>query len=283
MGYFLEGLLIQLQPSFIELHALTTNNPVGDVTDRLKALPHSWISLAGRSDREAAQIIHNDGIHILIDLSGHTGDRPSNFGWRPAPIQVTWLGYFVSIGLPEIDYILGDPFVTPKSEAHHFTEQIWQLPESCLCFTPPDQDLAVGPLLALKNGFLTFGCFNNLSRMTDEVISVRADILHAMPNSKLFLKDKQLGYRSGRDRVISRFASFGIAEHRLILEGRSSREEYLACYHRVDIALSPFHMAGVQLVLKGSGWECLSLRKKVIISYLIWGSRSLIIQTCQTG
>ena len=87
--------------------------------------------------------------------------------------------------------------------------------------------------------------------MTDEVISVRADILQAVPNSKLFLKDKQLGYQSGRDQVISRFASFGIAEHRLILEGRSSREEYLACYHRVDIALSPFPYGGGTTSVEG--------------------------------
>jgi predicted O-linked N-acetylglucosamine transferase (SPINDLY family) len=87
--------------------------------------------------------------------------------------------------------------------------------------------------------------------MSDEVVSVRADILHAVPNSKLFLKDKQLDYQSGRDQILSRFASFGIAEHRLILEGKSSREEYLACYHRVDIALSPFPYGGGTTSVEG--------------------------------
>ena len=252
VGFFLEGLLVQLQSSSIELYAYPTNNPVGEITDRLKVLFHSWKSLAGKSNKDAAQSIHNDGVHILIDLSGHTaGNRLAIFGWRPAPIQITWLGYFGSTGLPEMDYILGDPFVTPQSEAHHFTEKIWQLPESYLCFTPPNRNLAVCSLPALNNDFLTFGCFNNLSKMTDEVVSVRADILHAVPNSKLFLKDKQLGYQSSRDRVLSRFASFGIAEHRLILEGKSSREEYLACYHRVDIALSPFPYGGGTTSVEG--------------------------------
>jgi len=158
---------------------------------------------------------------------------------------------FASTGLPEMDYILGDPFVTPQSEAHHFTEEIWQLPESYLCFTPPDRHLEVSPLPALNNKFLTFGCFNNLSRMTDEVLSVRADILHAVPNSKLFLKDKRLGYKSGRDRILSRFASYGIPKHRLILEGKSSREKYLESYHRIDIALSPFPYGGGTTSVEG--------------------------------
>ena len=153
--------------------------------------------------------------------------------------------------MPQIDYILGDPFVTPQSEAHHFTEEIWQLPESYLCFTPPDQDLAIGSLPALKNGFLTFGCFNNLSRMTDEVVSVRAEILRNVPNSKLFLKDKQLDYQSVRDQVLSRFATHGISSARLLLEGRSTREEYLKCYHRVDIALSPFPYGGGTTSVEG--------------------------------
>ena len=252
VGYFLEGLLCQLQSSFIVPYAYSTNNPVGEVTDRLKALFHSWVSILGKSDKDAAKTIHDDGVHILVDLSGHTAEnRLPIFGWKPAPIQITWLGYFASTGLPEMDYILGDPFVTPQSEAHHFTEEIWQLPESYLCFTPPAQDLTIGPLPALKNGFLTFGCFNNISKMTDEVVSVRADILHAVSNSKLFLKDKRLDHQSGRDQVLSRFAAYGIFSDRILLEGSSSREEYLKCYHRVDIALSPFPYGGGTTSVEG--------------------------------
>jgi predicted O-linked N-acetylglucosamine transferase (SPINDLY family) len=252
VGYFLEGLLRELQSSSVELYAYPTNEPLGELTERLKALFHSWVPISSQSDKDAAQNIHNDGIHILIDLSGHTSqNRLPVFGWRPAPIQISWLGYFASTGLPEMDYILGDPFVTPKSEAHHFTEKIWQLPESYLCFTPPDEDLPVSTLPAQANGFVTFGCFNSLSRMTDEVVSVRAEILRAVPNSKLFLKDKRLDHGSGRDQILSKFAAHGIDESRLLLEGRSSREEYLACYHRVDIALSPFPYGGGTTSIEG--------------------------------
>jgi predicted O-linked N-acetylglucosamine transferase (SPINDLY family) len=252
VGYFLEGLLAQLQSSSIELFAYPTVSTEDELTRRLKAFFHKWSPLTSLDDMGAAQKIHSDDIHILIDLSGHTANnRLPVFAWRPAPIQVSWLGYFASTGLPEMDYILGDPYVTPHEEADHFSEKIWQLPETYLCFTPPDLDLKVAPLPACSNGFITFGCFNSLSRMTDEIVSVRAEILHAVPDSKLFLKDKQLDHESGRNRVLSRFEAVDIAADRLILEGRSPREKYLECYDRVDIALSPFPYGGGTTSVEG--------------------------------
>ena len=252
VGYFLEGLLIELGSSSIELFAYPTNNTVDEVTSRLQPLFDIWSPLTGLSDTSAAQKIHEDGLHILFDLSGHTaGNRLAIFARKPAPIQVSWLGYFASTGLPEMDYVLGDPHVMPNEEANHFVETIWQLPESYLCFTPPDNDLKVGPLPASSNRFVTFGCFNRLARMTDEVVAVRAAILHAVPSSKLYLKDKQLDHETARNRVLNRFSAVGIAADRLILEGRSPRKEYLACYSRVDIALSPFPYGGGTTSVEG--------------------------------
>jgi predicted O-linked N-acetylglucosamine transferase (SPINDLY family) len=130
-------------------------------------------------------------------------------------------------------------------------ETIWQLPESYLCFTPPSEDAKVAPLPASINGFITFGCFNNLARMTDDVVAVRAAILHAVPDSKLFLKDKQFDDEAGRSRVLSRFAALDVGADRLILEGKSSRKQYLTCYNRVDIALSPFPYGGGTTSVEG--------------------------------
>jgi predicted O-linked N-acetylglucosamine transferase (SPINDLY family) len=227
-------------------------NTEDELTERVKACFHEWRPLTGLSDKDAAQKIHGDGIHVLIDLSGHTAEnRLPVFAWKPAPVQVSWLGYFASTGLSEIDYILGDPYVTPHEEADHFSEKIWQLPETYLCFTPPDLDLEVAPSPARSNGFVTFGCFNNLARMTDEIVSVRASILHAVPGSKLFLKDKQLDHESGRNRVLARFAAVDIEADRLILEGKSPRAEYFECYGRVDIALSPFPYGGGTTSVEG--------------------------------
>ena len=229
----------------------------------MRACFHEGSPLARLNDTDAAQKIHRDGIHVLIDLSGHTAEnRLPVFAWRPAPIQVSWLGYFASTGLSEIDYILGDPYVTPHEEADHFSEKIWQLPDTYLCFTPPDLDLKVAPLPACSNGFVTFGCFNKLSRMTDEIVSVRASILHAVPGSKLFLKDKQLDHEPGRNRVLSKFAAFDIAADRLILEGGSPRAEYLKCYGRVDIALSPFPYGGGTTSVEGLWMGVPAITKK---------------------
>jgi len=245
VGFFLEGVLAQFNSASLELYAYPTSPIENELTARIKPYFSFWSPLCGKSDKEAAELIHNDNIHILIDLSGHTArNRLPIFAWKPAPIQVSWLGYWASSGVPEIDYILGDPFVTPYDEAVHFTEKIWQLPESYLCFTEPNVGLEVMPLPALSTGGITFGCFNKLSKMTDEVVSLRARILHATPGSKLFLKDNQLQEKSVRNKVLSRFAAHGIVADQLILEGPSPRAEYLACYNRVDIALSPYPYGG---------------------------------------
>ena len=252
VGYFIESLLMELQSSPVELFAYPTTSESDAVTTRIKPLFDMWSPLVGLDDDKAAQKIYGDGIHILIDLSGHTAkNRLPIFARKPAPIQISWLGYFASTGLPEIDYILGDPYVTPLTDADHFVETIWQLPETYLCFTPPDDELAVAPLPASTNGFITFGCFNNLARMTDEVVAVRAAILHAVPESKLFLKDKQLDHEAGRRRVLSRFAAFDIEANRLVLKGKSSRIQYFSCYNRVDIALSPFPYGGGTTSVEG--------------------------------
>ena len=245
VGYFLEGLLNELGGSKLALFAYPTKLLEDELTVRIKPHFAAWRPLVGIGDEAAANLIHSDGIHILIDLSGHTaGNRLPIFAWKPAPVQISWLGYFASSGVTEIDYILGDPYVTPIEEAGHFTEKIWRLPESYLCFTQPNVDVDVAPLPALTNGSVTFGCFNKIERINDDVVAVWARILKAIPDSKLFLKDKKLSNDSMRDAVYRRFEFVGIGRGRLILEGSSPRSEYLASYNRVDIALSPFPYGG---------------------------------------
>ena len=252
VAYFLEAMLTELQSSSLELLAYPTQPIEDELTRRIKPLFQKWHPLTGLSDAVAAKRIHEDGNHILVDLSGHTANnRLPVFAWKPAPIQVSWLGYFASTGLSEMDYILGDRLVTPHEEADHFIERIWQLPDSYLCFTPPKSNVAVGPLPALSNGFITFGCFNKLARVTDEVISAWAKILKAVPDSKLFLKDKLLDHAWGQDRMRSTFEALDISADRLMFDGISSREHYFACYNHVDIALSPFPYGGGTTSVEG--------------------------------
>ncbi|HXA47994.1 MAG TPA: hypothetical protein VNW52_10220 [Burkholderiaceae bacterium] len=182
---------------------------------------------------------------VLIDLSGHTAhNRLPVFAWKPAPVQVTWLGYFATTGVESIDYLIADPWTLPTSKESQFTEEIWRLPETRLCFTAPEADVKVSSLPATSSGVITFGCFNNLSKMNDAVVAVWAAILRAVPDSRLFLKSGQLSDISNHPQLIERFSIHGIDAERLILRGQSSRLDYLVAYHDVDLALDPFPYTG---------------------------------------
>jgi len=245
VGYFVEGLLKNFDRTNYELVSFPTSDIADQLTERVKPYFYEWIPIYGKSDLEAATLIYEQGIQVLIDLSGHTaGNRTPIFAYKPAPVQISWLGYFATTGLPEMDYILGDPFVSPMSEAHHFCESIWQLPETYLCFTPPNEDISVGPLPALANQFITFGCFNSLNKLGESVVELWCNILLSIPDSKLFLKAKQLADPIALSKVIDQFDSHGISKSRLIIERASPREQLLASYNKVDIALDPFPYPG---------------------------------------
>ena len=252
IGFFLEGFLKEINASSLKLYAYSLSDYEDNLTERIKPIFNSWTKLHDKNDDDAAKIIHNDRIHILIDLMGHTVDnRLPIFSRKPAPIQVTWLGYWATTGVKEIDYIIGDPYRTPFEEANHFTEMIYQLPESSICFSEPTNKIEVKELPAIKNGYITLGCFNNLNKMNEDNIKVRAEILKSINASKLFLKNKQLDNFSRKKEVLKRYAKYGINSDRLILEGSSPRGQYLESYNRIDIAISPFPYGGVTTSLEG--------------------------------
>ncbi|MFA7241702.1 MAG: tetratricopeptide repeat protein [Sulfuricellaceae bacterium] len=248
VGYFMESILAALASHAsgrLEFIAYPNHFRADELTERIKPLCHGWHSAVALSDESLAQQIRDDGIDILIDLSGHTAyNRLPLFAWKPAPIQASWLGYFATTGVTAIDYLIADPWTLPKTEEAYFTESIRRLPETRLCFTPPDIDVAVSALPALANGHITFGCFNNLAKMNDDVVALWARVLATVPDSRLFLKAKQLQGATVRQSVNERFAVHGIDAARLTLEGYSPRAEYLAAYRRVDIVLDPFPYPG---------------------------------------
>ncbi len=245
VAYFLESILNALQHYNCKAIAYSTVDKIDEVTDRIMPFFYEWKSIFKLSDESAAKLIYDDGVHVLIDLSGHTAHgRLPLFSWKSAPIQVTWLGYFATTGINEIDYILGDSFVTPVEEAHFFIEKIWRLPDSYFCFTTPNFSIEVSQLPAIENHFITFGCFNNLNKINDAVVELWARILHAVPDSKLLLKHKQLDDKTVCKNIFARFEMHGIKIDKLILEGGSLREDFLKSYQRVDISLDPFPYPG---------------------------------------
>jgi predicted O-linked N-acetylglucosamine transferase (SPINDLY family) len=248
VSYFFEAVLAALtRQTSGQLDVFCYHNHVysDNTTERIKALCCGWRSIVELSDEVAAKRIKDDGIDVLIDLAGHTAhNRLALFAWKPAPVQVSWLGYFATTGLTAIDYLIADPWTLPENEEVNFTEKIWRLPETRLCFTAPDVNVEIDPLPARRNGFLTFACFNNLTKMTDKVVALWARVLVAIPDSRLFLKSPQFSEASIQQEVSERFAACGVDRSRLIMEGLSSRSEYLKTYQRVDIALDPFPYTG---------------------------------------
>ena len=252
VGFFLENVLAQIDPTRIELIAYPTDYKTDGLTDRIKPYFSAWKLLAGLPDEAAARLIHADGIHLLLDLSGHTAqNRLPVFAWKPAPVQISWLGYNATTGVAEMDYLLGDPYVTPPEEEEHFTETVWRMPEVRFCFSPPRFSLEVRPLPALSSNYITFGSFNNLTKINDAVVNLWAKVLQAIPCSRLFLKSKQLSTISILKATRERFAAYGISPDRLLLEGRSPMAEYLEAYNRVDIALDPFPYPGGATSVEG--------------------------------
>ncbi len=248
VGYFVECVVAALSaqnPVPFELVAYSTHDKNDEVSQRIRAHFDAWHSVERLSDEDLARHIWTDGIDVLVDLSGHTAhNRLPVFGWRPAPVQVSWLGYFATTGVAEMDYFIADHWTLAPEQEVFFTEKIWRLPETRLCFTAPNVDVEVNPLPAGANGFVTFGCFNNLSKMNDAVVGVWAQILNQLPGSKLFLKCPQLSESVVQAKTCERFAAHGIDAGRLILEHYDTRAKYLATYHRIDIALDPFPYPG---------------------------------------
>lgn len=204
-----------------------------------------WKSIYGQNDEAAANLIYADGIHVLIDLSGHTANnRLPMFGYKPSPVQASWLGYFATTGLNEMDYLIGDPYVTPPKDDDQFTEKVWRLPKTRWCFTPPNVDIEVSVPPALNNDYVTFGCFNNLTKVNDKVVELWAKVLNAIPNSRLLLKAKQFRDQLARDSTIQRFAAQGINSKRISLERWEDRQKYFEAYNKIDITLDPFPFTG---------------------------------------
>ena len=255
VGFFLQAVLANIDPNKLEMFAYATTS-LNDALNKWfrRCIPHWCEADINRLDDMAfASRIHADEIDILIDLAGHTAhNRLPVFAWRPAPVQVAWLGYLCTTGVEAIDYILADAWALPDGEEDQFTETPWRLSESYICFTPPAVAGEVGLLPALSNGHVTFGCFNNLSKVSDRVVACWARVLQAVPESRLFLKSKALGEGEVRKAVADRFARHGVGAERLMMEGQQvSHEEHFRAYQRVDIALDPFPYPGITTTVEG--------------------------------
>lgn len=245
VAYFLENWAKHIDLSRFELIAYSTDLREDEFTARLKPYFSGWKSLVGLSDQVAAELIHHDGIHILMDLSGHTAEnRLPVLARKPAPVQVSWLGYFATTGMHTIDYFIADEVGVPEQNKTQFVEKIKYLADTRLCFTAPHSSIEVSNLPALENGYITFGSFQTMVKASEEVLSLWAEVIKATPNSKLRWQCKSLGDSAIAEDLRKRFAKHGIGSEQLILLGSVSRDEYLKAHAEVDLILDTFPYPG---------------------------------------
>ena len=214
------------------------------LTERIAATAHARRDVRGRGDVELAQQIRADRIDILFDLDGYTSSRMPVLARKPAPLQVAWLGYPGTTGLPAMDYLLADACEIPAGREADYSELILRMPHGYLCYAPPDDapPVAEPPLAAA--GCVTFGSFNNLAKINEPVIEAWSAILRRVPGSRLLLKFQGLQHPELADRYRRLFAAHGIEPARLVLEGHAPHAELLARYGAVDVALDPFPYSG---------------------------------------
>lgn len=244
-AYFLENWVQNVDFSKFELVAYLTDTREDAFTGRLKPNFSYWKSLVGLTDQAAAGLIYDDAVDILLDLSGHTsGNRLPILAWKPAPIQVSWLGYFATTGMKAIDYFVADAIGVPLADQHHFVEKIKYLPDTRLCFTAPSVAIAVSDLPALSNEYITFASFQTLAKADGDVLELWAEVMHALPNARFRWQCRSFGDADVVAEVLAKFAKLGISEIRLILLSSVSREAYFASHHEVDVILDTFPYPG---------------------------------------
>ena len=245
VGYFLGVVLEHHDADAFEIYAYSNSRRDDAVTGRIKNSVAHWRDIFGLEEGAAVERIRQDEIDLLIDLAGHTGGNSMGiFSRRAAPLQLTWLGYFGTTGLAEIDYIIADAVVLPAQHEQYYTEQPLRLADSYLCFEPPQFELDITDPPGERNGYITFGCFNNRAKITAQSIELWAQVLRAVPDSRLLLKCPQLEDPAQRSALLEAFGSAGIAAERLEMRGKTDRRQHLQSYRDVDLALDTVPYGG---------------------------------------
>lgn len=242
---YLAPLLEHLDGSRFVTFCYRTAGSEDAVTARLRSASYAWRDCLTDDDAALDARIRADRLDILVDLAGHTpGGRLLVLARKPAPVIATWLDYFDTTGLDAVDYLVGDPVSTPPGGPQRFSEKVILIDPCRFCYSPPGYAPEVAPAPVLRNGYVTFGSFNRLSKLAPPVVALWAKVLAAVPGSRLILKNGAFADERMRERVASLFAGEGIAPERVTTRGHSPHPQMLAEYGDIDIALDPFPFNG---------------------------------------
>lgn len=243
-SFFSLPLLTNHDPKQFIIYCYADLDAEDEVTERFRTAAGVWRKTTGLSDEQVAAMVQNDRIDILVDLALHTsGGRPLLFARRPAPIQVTWLGYPGTTGLTAMNYRLTDAHIDPPglNDAYYFEESV-RLPDTALCYNPRTTNPAPNRLPALSAGHVTFGCLNLLAKVNEPTLARWAKALAAAPRSRLLMAAPR---GSPRERIAAFFKTAGIDATRIeFLDRQPTWRQFMQVYHRIDISLDTFPWNG---------------------------------------
>lgn len=246
VAHFIRSLFAHHDPQAVETVCYANVVHPDAVSAWFRGRAGLWRDIHDVPDEAVAGMIRDDGVDILVDLSGHTGgSRLGVFGHKPAPVQVTYLGYPDTTGMKQMDYRLTDARADPPGSDACCTEELVRLPRGFLCYTPLDDLPAVTQPPCETNGFVTFGSFNNIAKLSPEAIVQWSAILAELPGSRLLLKSRAFQESPVVERYYSMFERQGIARDRVELNTWTvSPRDHFAEYARVDVALDTFPYNG---------------------------------------
>ena len=245
VAYFFEILLDEQNRNQIESFGYSNVEAPDHVTRRIKSKLDHFRNIWGLSDQAVVDMIRKDKIDILVDLAGHTGhNRLPMMAYKPAPIQVTYCGYPDTTGMQQIDYRLTDELSDPPGSERFHTEELVYLPDGFLSYRPPEFAPPIGPLPAKKNGYITFGSFNNNCKINSSIITIWAEILKANQNAKFIIKFKGGDDKLITDYYLGEFEKRQVNPERIKMYGGLPALDHLNLYNSVDIALDTFPYNG---------------------------------------
>ncbi|GAA4249808.1 hypothetical protein GBZ26_17705 [Azospirillum formosense] len=244
-SFYLEPLFRAFDRSAIELALYSTTTAPDTKTQRFRGIADLWRDVASLSDDELADTIRRDGVDVLVDLAAHTmGNRLPVFARRPAPVQATNAVNVVTTGIGHFDACITDALLCPPGTETQYAEPLLRLPQISWAYQGPPEAPEVGPLPALRNGFVTFGSFNNLNKLTDETVALWARVLNAVPDSRLVLKYMSMRDSSTCSRLRDRFGAYGVADRLELRQPPTGLRANFDDYNDLDIALDPFPFNG---------------------------------------
>lgn len=240
---FIWVMLTRYNAEEFEVFLFSNSEKEDKYSEYLQKRVQGWFNISSLNAQQAAQLVKEQEIDILVELAGHSRSNCLPvLAYKPAPVQICGIGYFATTGLKTVDYFLTDRYLVNAESEKYFTEKLLVLPHSHFCYTALKENSAVQGAPCKRNGYITFGSFNNLTKVNDTVLKAWAELLHAVQDSRLLLKSELLDDAALQELTTARLLALGIGKERFELRGFSS--DYLPEYHEMDIALDTFPYPG---------------------------------------